>query len=440
MSETTMYEDRTQTASDAAAAIAHSARPDAVTTGNVDADAVLALDARVNAPIYASLPLVATRAHDVWIWDLAGKRYLDMMSAYSAVSFGHAHPRLLAALTDQASRLSVTSRAMHSDQLAPFLATLVEMTGQARALPMNTGAEAVETAIKAVRRWGHAVKGIPDGQAEIIVFDGNFHGRTTTIISFSSHPEYQAGFGPLTPGFVSVPFGDIAAVRQAISSRTCAVLVEPIQGEGGVNVPPPGFLKALRALCDAQNVMLVADEIQTGLGRTGAMLACDHEGVRPDAVCLGKALGGGFLPVSAVVGSEALMTVFHPGDHGSTFGGNALAARVGHEALRVLRDEGLCERARISGALLTDLLRAAAHPGIADVRGMGLMVGVQLANGIDAEAVCHALMDAGIVTKVTHHATIRLSPPLTIDADTLRWAVGVFLQVLDQIQGRVIAA
>ncbi|MCP1118991.1 ornithine--oxo-acid transaminase [Robbsia andropogonis] len=402
--------------------------------GAAEADALLALDARVNAPIYTSLPLVATRAQGVWIWDLAGKRYLDMMSAYSAVSFGHAHPRLLAALTDQASRLSVTSRAMHSDQLAPFLATLVDMTGQARALPMNSGAEAVETAIKAVRKWGHTVKGIPDGQAEIIVFDGNFHGRTTSIVSFSSHPEYRAGFGPLTPGFVSVPYGDIDAVRAAITPRTCAVLVEPIQGEGGVNVPPPGFLAALRALCDTHDVMLVADEIQTGLGRTGAMLACDHEGVRPDAVCLGKALGGGFLPVSAVVGSEALMTVFRPGDHGSTFGGNALAARVGHEALQVLRDEGLCARAEQGGALLVGLLRDAAHPLIADIRGKGLMIGVQFVASVDAEAVCHALMDAGIVTKVTHHNTIRLSPPLAINDETLQWAVGVLLRVLNDFR------
>ncbi len=395
--------------------------------------ALVALDERVNAPIYTSLPLVAKRAEGSWIWDIDGRRYLDMMSAYSAVSFGHAHPRLLLALIEQAGQLSVTSRAVHSDQLAPFLAEVVRVTGLDRALPMNSGAEAVETAIKAARKWGSTVKGIPDGDAEIIVFDNNFHGRTTTIVSFSSHDEYRAGFGPMTKGFVRVPYGDAEAVARAVTRKTCAILVEPIQGEGGVIVPPAGFLKALRTLCDRENILLLADEIQTGLGRTGKVLAIEHEGVRADGVCLGKALGGGFLPVSAFVGTEALMTVFKPGDHGSTFGGNALASRVGHEALRVLQEENLCDRSTESGALLRARLEAAKHPAIVEVRGRGLMLGVELQPEIDAQAVCHRLMHAGIITKLTHRNTMRLSPPLTISAEDLHWAADRLLGVFDDV-------
>lgn len=392
---------------------------------------LIALDARVGAPIYASLPIVAARAEGSWIWDVDGRRYLDMMSAYSAVSFGHGHPRLLAALVEQAGRLAVTSRAVHSDQLAPFLADLTRITGLDRALPMNTGAEAVETAIKAARKWGVEVKGIPDGACEIIVFDNNFHGRTTTIISFSSHAQYRAGFGPLTPGFVRVRYGDAAAVAAAITERTCAVLVEPIQGEGGVVVPPKGFFPALRALCDEHNVLLIADEVQTGLGRTGRTLAIEHEGVRADGICLGKALGGGLLPVSAFVGTESLMTAFRPGDHGSTFGGNALAARIGREALSVLEDEGLCARAEASGKVLRDRIVAANHPAIAEVRGRGLMLGVQIADGIDAHEVVVRLAAAGIVTKDTYGNTVRLSPALNIDQDDLIWAANCLLEVVD---------
>jgi ornithine--oxo-acid transaminase len=395
---------------------------------------VIELDARVGARIYDSLPIVATRAEGSWIWDADGRRYLDMMSAYSAVSFGHAHPRLVAALVDQAQRLAVTSRVIHSDQLAPFLAELVALTGYARALPMNSGAEAVETAIKAARKWGMEVKGLADGTAEIIVFDNNFHGRTTTIVSFSSHAAYRAGFAPLTGGFKSVPYGDAEALAAAITPRTCAVLIEPIQGEGGVVVPPAGYFATVRRLCDAHRVLLIADEIQTGLGRTGALLALEHEGVRADAICLGKALGGGLLPVSALVGNEEVMSVFRPGDHGSTFGGNALAARVGREALQVLVDEDLSARAARSGAWLRERLTAARHPLVADVRGRGLMLGVQMVPGIDAHDLVERLAGAGIVTKDTHLNTVRLSPPLTIAADDLEWAADRLLEVLDTMR------
>lgn len=413
-----------------AAPLTAAVAPRAAGTPALSTSEIIALDARVNAPIYHSLPVVAVRAEGSHIWDLEGRRYLDMMSAYSAVSFGHANPRLLAALVDQAGKLAVTSRAVHSDQLAPFLAEVVRMTGMDRALPMNTGAEAVETGIKAARKWATKVKGVPDGTAEIIVFENNFHGRTTTLISFSSHPEYRAGFGPLTAGFVRVPYGDLAATKAAINSRTCAILVEPIQGEGGVIVPPEGFLRGLRDLCDEHRMLLIADEIQTGLGRTGKTLAIEHEGVRADGVCLGKALGGGLLPVSAFVGTEELMTVFQVGDHGSTFGGNALASRVGLEALRVLQDEGLSERARISGAQVRRWLLDAAHPAIAEVRGKGLMLGVELVGTLDAQMVCDRLMDAGVLTKLTHRNTLRLSPPLTTSLDDLKWGVETLLTVL----------
>jgi ornithine--oxo-acid transaminase len=401
-------------------------------THDVPSHPLIELDRRVCAQNYAPLPVVANRAEGSWIWDTEGRRYLDMMSAYSAVSFGHAHPRLVAALVDQAQRLSVTSRAIHSDQLAPFLDELVHLTGLDMALPMNSGAEAVETAIKVVRKWGHVVKGIPDGAAEIIVFDNNFHGRTTTLISFSSHTQYRAGFAPLTGGFRSVRFGDIEAFRRALTPHTCAVLIEPIQGEGGVIVPPPGYLSEIRRLCDAQQVMLIADEIQTGMGRTGQVLAIQHEQVKPDGVCLGKALGGGLLPVSAFVATEALLGVIEPGDHGSTFGGNALAARVAREALAVLIDEQMAEQAVRGGKVLRAVLDAAQHRAIAAVRGRGLMLGVQLVDTIDAHRVVERLAQAGVVTKDTYGNTIRLSPPLNTDSADLEWGALRLLDVLDE--------
>jgi len=393
---------------------------------------LIELDQHVCAQSYAPLPVVANRAEGSWIWDTAGRSYLDMMSAYSAVSFGHGHPRLVAALTEQARRLSVTSRAIHSDQLAPFLSDLVRLTGMDLACPMNSGAEAVETAIKVARKWGHVVKGIPDGAAEIIVFDNNFHGRTTTIISFSSHQQYRAGFAPLTAGFRSLPFGDLEALRAAINPNTCAVLIEPIQGEGGVIVPPPGYLAGVRRLCDQHKVMLIADEIQTGLGRTGEVLAIHHEGVRPDGLCLGKALGGGLLPVSAFVATRELLGVIQPGDHGSTFGGNALAARVGREALAVLIDEQLPRRATEGGQTLRAVLDAAHHKAVVEVRGRGLMLGVQLVASIDAHQVVERLVQAGVVTKDTYGNTIRLSPPLNTDTADLQWGASRLLEVLDE--------
>src|SRR5712691_20925 len=302
------------------------------------------LESRHSARNYEPLPVVLARGQGAHMWDVAGRRYIDMMSAYSAVSHGHAHPRILAALEAQARRLAVPSRAYYSDRLGPFLAELARLTGLDAALPMNTGAEAVETAIKAARRWAYFVKGVPRDRAEIIVADGNFHGRTTTIISFSSEPDYRDGFGPFTPGFRSVPFGDLAAIQKAITPETAAVLVEPIQGEAGIIVPPARWLVGLRRLCDVHNVLLILDEVQSGLGRTGAWFAFQHEGVRPDGLILGKALGGGVLPVSAFLARREVMDVFTPGSHGSTFGGNPLAAAVGLEALHVIRDEGLVER------------------------------------------------------------------------------------------------
>jgi ornithine--oxo-acid transaminase len=393
---------------------------------------LIELDQHVCAHNYAPLAIVASRAEGSWIWDTEGRRYLDMMSAYSAVSFGHGHPRLVAALIDQVGKLAVTSRAIHSDQLAPFLAKLVALAGLDLALPMNSGAEAVETAIKVVRKWGATVKGIPDGAAEIIVFDNNFHGRTTTIISFSSHAQYRAGFAPLTTGFRSIPFGDIEALQGAITSNTCAVLIEPIQGEGGVVVPPAGYLAQVRRLCDAHRVMLIADEIQTGLGRTGDVFAFEHEAIKPDGLCVGKALGGGLLPVSAFVATHELLGVLEPGDHGSTFGGNALAARVGSEALAVLVEEHMAERARVAGQTLRDALEAAHHPLIEQVRGRGLMLGLQLAAHIPAHDVVERLGVAGIITKDTYLNTIRLSPPLNTELADLRWGAARLLEVLDE--------
>ncbi|OGB27585.1 MAG: ornithine--oxo-acid transaminase [Burkholderiales bacterium RIFCSPLOWO2_02_FULL_57_36] len=364
---------------------------------------------------YDPLPVVLKEGKGVWLWDVDGKRYLDMMSAYSAVSFGHGHPTLVTALTAQARQLAVTSRAYHTDQLGPFLQLLCEMTGQPRALPMNTGAEAVETALKAARKWGHKVKGIPENRAEIIVCNGNFAGRTTTIIGFSSEAQYRDGFGPFAPGFVSVPFGDAAALEAAISPHTAAFLVEPIQGEAGIIVPPAGYLARCRDICTRHNVLLICDEVQTGLGRTGRLLACEHEGIRPDGLILGKALGGGLLPVSAFLAREDVMSVFHPGDHGSTFGGNPLAAAVGRAALRLLRDERLADRAQTMGKRLIDGLHAIGHPAIRDVRGKGLLIGMELDPAvISARAFCEHLMRHGILSKDTHATVVRFAPPLII--------------------------
>lgn len=386
------------------------------------------LERRYGAHNYEPLPVTLARGAGAHMWDIHGKRYVDMMSAYSAVSVGHAHPRILAALDAQARKLAVPSRAYFSETLGPFLAELCRRTGLDLALPMNTGAEAVETAIKAARRWGHKVKGVPQDRAEIIVCEGNFHGRTTTIVGFSSEPDYRDGFGPFAPGFRAVPFGDLEAMRRAIGPNTVALLVEPIQGEAGIIVPPDGWLAGLRSLCDAHRLMLIVDEVQSGLGRTGKWFAVDHEHVRPDGLILGKALGGGVLPASALVGRRELMQVFTPGSHGSTFGGNALAAAVGLEALRVIDEENLVERSRILGAHMLDRLRAMRSPAIKAVRGRGLWAGLEVDPAhASARTACELLMQRGVLSKETHATVLRLAPPLVIERGDLDWA-------LDQVE------
>ena len=336
------------------------------------------VEARYCAHNYEPIPVVLARGEGAYLWDTSGRRYIDMMSAYSAASHGHAHPRIVAALEAQARRLADPSRAYYNDRLGPFLAEICRLTGLDAALPMNTGAEAVETAIKAARRWGYRVKGVAKDRAEIIVADGNFHGRTTTIVSFSSEADYRDGFGPFTPGFRSVPFGDLGAIERAITPNTVAVLMEPIQGEAGIIVPPAGWLAGLRRVCDAHNVLMILDEVQSGLGRTGAWFAFEHEIARPDGLILGKALGGGVLPVSAFVAVREVMDVFTPGSHGSTFGGNPLAAAVGLEALHVIRDEGLVERSAELGAHMIERLRAMKHRALREVRGRGLWAGADI--------------------------------------------------------------
>ncbi|WP_309639501.1 ornithine--oxo-acid transaminase [Methylibium sp.] len=391
----------------------------------------IALEERFGAANYLPLPVVLTRGEGVYLWGDDGKRYLDMMSAYSAVSFGHGHPRLVEALIAQARQLAMTSRAFHSDRLGPFLQRLCMLTGMDRALPMNSGAEAVETALKAARKWGYTVKGIAEERAQVIVAGNNFAGRTTTLVGFSSEAQYRSGFGPFTPGFLIVPFGDAAALEAAITPDTCAFLVEPIQGEAGIVVPPAGYLRAVREICTRHNVLMICDEIQTGLGRTGKLLACDHEGVRPDGLTLGKALGGGLLPVSAFLAREDVMAVFKPGDHGSTFGGNPLAAAVGDAALQVLVDERLAERAASRGELLMERLHALAHPAIVAIRGKGLLVGVEIDPAFaTARRVCEGLMREGVLTKDTHGTVVRLAPPLVIGAREIDEAVAALDRVI----------
>jgi ornithine--oxo-acid transaminase len=386
---------------------------------------------------YDPLPVVLARGEGSLLWDVEGNRYIDMMAAYSAVSFGHAHPRLLAAMNSQARRLAVTSRAFHNDRLPAFLRRLTELTGFDRALPMNTGAEAVETALKAARKWGYRIKGIPDGRAEIIACAGNFHGRTIAAVGLSTEEAYRDGFGPFPPGLVQIPYGDAAALAAAITPDTAAFLVEPIQCEGGIVVPPNGYLARCAEICRRERVLLIADEVQTGLGRAGRLLACDHEDVQPDGVCLGKALGGGLYPVSAFLASEELMSVFRPGDHGSTFGGNALAAAVAMEALETLIDEGLVERAERLGRHLLARLHALDTPAVADVRGRGLLAGIEIANGRgSAREVAEDLARRGVLTKDTHGTVIRLAPALNIPEELLDWALDRVAEVLGDRSGR----
>jgi ornithine--oxo-acid transaminase len=381
----------------------------------------IAREDAVGAHNYHPLDLVIEHADGAWVTDVDGRRFLDCLAAYSAVNQGHCHPRLVAALTRQATRVTLTSRAFRNTELAGFCEALATYTQQEMVLPMNTGAEAVETAIKAARRWGYRVKGIPRDRAEIIVFDGNFHGRTTTIVGFSAEDGYRADFGPFTPGFVRVPFGDADAVRAAMTDDTCAVLIEPIQCEAGVRIPPAGFLHDLATLCRAHDVLLIADEIQTGLGRTGRRFACDHEQVTPDLVVLGKALSGGMYPVSAVVGRRDVLGLFDPGSHGSTFGGNPLGCAVAREALAVLQDERLAERAATLGAWwLATLREVLQHPAIVDIRGRGLMLALEL--GEPARRHCEALAARGVLCKETHGTVIRLAPPLVVSREELAWA------------------
>ncbi|HUG24407.1 ornithine--oxo-acid transaminase [Piscinibacter sp.] len=391
----------------------------------------IALESRYGAHNYHPLPVVLNRGEGVFLFDEQGRRYLDMMSAYSAVSFGHSHPALVRALTEQAGRLAITSRAFHTDRLGPFLETLCRLTGMPRALPMNSGAEAVETAIKAARKWAYKVKRVPDGLAQILVAEGNFAGRTTTIVGFSSESQYRDGFGPFAPGFAHVPFGDAKALEAAITPHTAAFIVEPIQGEAGIVVPPAGYLKAVREICTRHNVLMICDEVQTGLGRTGRMLACDHEGVRPDGLTLGKALGGGLLPVSAFLAREDVMAQFTPGDHGSTFGGNPLAAAVGQAALELLEVEQLARRAHDQGEYLMAQLGKLNHRAVIDIRGKGLLVGVEIdPDFASARTVCEALMAEGVLSKDTHDTVVRLAPPLVIEREQIDFAVNGIDRVL----------
>jgi ornithine--oxo-acid transaminase len=386
---------------------------------------------------YAPLPVVFTRGTGVWLWDVEGRRYLDMMSAYSAMSFGHSHPRLVRALSEQAGCLALTSRAYSNDRLPLMLERLSALLGYDQALPVNTGLEAVETAIKAARKWAYKIKGVPDGQAEIIVCNNNFHGRSTTIVGFSSEAQYRDGFGPFPEGFRSVPFGDAEALEAAITPNTAAFLFEPIQGEGGINIPPAGWLARCADICRTHNVLLIADEVQTGLGRTGRLLACDHEGVRPDGVILGKALGGGLLPVSAFLADEAVMQVFHPGDHGSTFGGNPLASAVAAEALALLADDKLAERSATLGAYFLKRLQAIDNPLIREVRGRGLMIGIELdTSRVGARVAAEALLARGLMTKDTHESVLRFAPPLVITEAELDWAVKTIEDALTDLASR----
>ncbi len=383
---------------------------------------------------YHPLPVVLTRGEGVFVWDENGKKYLDMMSAYSAVSHGHANPRLIDVVKKQVETLTIVSRAFYTDHLGEFLKLACELTGQQMALPMNTGAEAVETAIKAARKWGYQVKGIEKDKAEIIACTGNFHGRTTTIIAMSDEPQYQYGFGPYPAGFKLVRYGDAAALEKLISPHTAAFLVEPIQGEGGIVIPPEGYLKTCQEICRKHNVLLIADEIQTGLGRTGSLLACDHENVVPDGLLLGKALGGGILPVSMFLSKREVMEVFTPGDHGSTFGGNPLASAVGLEALKIVVEENLSARSREMCDYLIGKLHGLDSPLISDIRGRGLFVGVDIDPALgSAREICELLMDRGLLSKETHETVVRLAPPLVIGREEIDWAVDQISEVLDEV-------
>ncbi|OGA41920.1 MAG: ornithine--oxo-acid transaminase [Betaproteobacteria bacterium RIFCSPLOWO2_12_FULL_62_13] len=396
------------------------------------------LEQRYGAHHYDPLPVVLVKGEGVYLWDDHGRRYLDMMSAYSAVSHGHCHPRLTRALSDQAQTLAVTSRNYYNTRLPLFLKRLCELTGQDLALPANTGLEAVETALKAARKWGHKVKRIPEGEAEIIACEGNFHGRSITILAMSSESQYRDGFGPFPAGFKCIPYGEPEALARAITPRTAAFLVEPVQGEAGIIVPPAGYLAECARICRKHDVLLICDEVQTGLGRTGRVLACDHEHVRPDGLILGKALGGGLLPVSAFLARRAVMEVFTPGDHGSTFGGNPLAAAVGLEAINVLLEERLPERAAELGEYLLGELRAIHNPLIREVRGKGLLIGLEIDPArTSARAVCERLLAHGVLSKETHHTVVRFAPPLVITRQQIDAALDAIRKTFAELEGEL---
>jgi ornithine--oxo-acid transaminase len=392
---------------------------------------IIEVTEKYGAHNYHPLPVVIAKAEGVWVEDPEGNRYMDMLSAYSALNQGHRHPRIIQALKDQADRVTLTSRAFHNDQLGYLYKDIAELTGKAMVLPMNSGAEAVETAVKAARKWGYVVKKIAEDQAEIIVCEGNFHGRTTTVVSFSSEPSYRAGFGPFTPGFKIIPYGDAAALEKAITKNTCAFLVEPIQGEAGVVVPPKGYLTKCRELCTKNDVLFIADEIQTGFGRTGRMFCCQHEGVVPDMYVMGKALSGGVMPVSAVAANEDVLGVFKPGEHGSTFGGSPLACAVARAALAVLKDEKLDQRSAELGEHFAGELRKMNSPFVKEIRGSGLFVGVELKREAGlARPFCEKLKEQGMLCKETHDYVIRFAPPLVISKEDLDWALARIRKVL----------
>lgn len=391
------------------------------------------LEEMYGARNYLPLDVVITRGEGVWVYDVEGKKYLDCLSAYSAVNQGHVHPKVLAALVEQAGKVTLTSRAFRNDQLPLLYKELSEVSGYEMSLPMNSGAEAVETALKIARKWAYVVKGVPRHQAEVITAAGNFHGRTITAISFSTEPLYRDDFGPFTPGFVSVPYGDAEAIERAITPNTAAVLLEPIQGEGGVIIPPAGYLKKVAELCKEHNLLFIADEIQTGLGRTGKMFAAQHEDVRPDVTIVGKALSGGFYPVSAVLADREVLGLYAPGEHGSTFGGNPLAAAVARAALRVIVEENLIQRSAELGEYFIEQLTEISSPHVREVRGRGLLIGVELkkeAGG--ARRFCEALQARGILAKETHEHVIRFAPPLVIEKETIDWALPVIREVLNK--------
>ena len=391
------------------------------------------LENQFGAHNYKPLDVVLCRGEGIWVWDVEGRKYLDCLAAYSAVNQGHCHPRILNALKKQAEQLTLVSRAFRNDQLGPFYREICELTRSHTVLPMNSGAEAVESAIKAVRKWGYEVKGVPDGQAEIIVCANNFHGRTLTIVGFSTEEQYKDGYAPFTPGFKIIPFGDSEALEQAITSNTVGFLVEPIQGEGGVIVPPQGFLKKARQLCDKNNVALILDEIQTGLGRTGKLFAEEHESIESDLTLVGKALSGGFYPISAVLSNKEVLGVFRPGDHGSTFGGNPLACAVAREALKVLTEENLIENSADMGSYFMEQLRKINSPHIREIRGRGLMIGIELqAQAGGARRFCEALQTKGLLCKETHENVLRIAPPLIIQKPEIDWALERIADVLTQ--------